>query len=157
MLHTQAAYREGRSCPQQFCALHLLVQRALASRDEELHVVFVDFSRAFDAVSYAALRATLNYWSVPANLTAVIFEEFKRQTPRIRWQGSVHPTELLPTSGVLQGDTLAPFLFILVIDLLLRGLPLECGILVGDDRQSRHLVKTLSQTHDRRHPHRLRR
>ena len=45
----------------------------------------------------------------------------------MRSDGIVGPP-ITVTAGVLQGDTLAPFLFVLVLDAVLRSLPPELGI-----------------------------
>ena len=61
-------------------------------------------------------------WHVPSSIISCIMNVIRGHVVRIRVDGEL--TESIELSqGVLQGDTLAPFVFILVLDSILRGLP----------------------------------
>ena len=47
---TQNAYRPGRGCQQHCVAAALLHQTAQKYQNYELHMLFVDFSKAYDSV-----------------------------------------------------------------------------------------------------------
>jgi hypothetical protein len=50
-------------------------------------------------------------------------------TLHVRHNGETSTTAIQPVSGVIQGDPLSPFLFILVMDAVLRHLPYDAGAL----------------------------
>jgi hypothetical protein len=128
LLPGQAAYRPGRNTVQNVWALRQLIDIA-KERTMPLHLLFVDFSAAFDSVSWKALQRIMEAWGVPTILTQAVWSIVKDHQVSVQ----LCPSPTIPlTQGVLQGDTLAPFLFILIIDALLRKLP-KVGIRVGGD------------------------
>ena len=82
----------------------------------DLSIAFVDFSKAFDSVTFAAVRAALEAFRVPQNMIDAIFNCYKMHTQTIPEVGATWQVE----TGVLQGDTLAPFLFVLLLDCILE-------------------------------------
>lgn len=80
---------------------------------------FCGFSKAFDSVSRSAIPKILAFYGVPEILIATVMELYEHTTASV--QTSHGPSEQFRTSsGVLQGDTLAPLLFIIVLDFVLR-------------------------------------
>jgi hypothetical protein len=118
----QNAYRPGRCCQQHVLAAAQL--RAIARHHRiPLIFLFVDFSKAFDSLGRAALRRLLDFYNVPPDLAVLILDMMDRQKVRVRMNRRDPPGEpFTPTEGILQGDTLAPFLFLLAIDVVLRRL-----------------------------------
>jgi hypothetical protein len=123
--YTQNAYREGRSCAQHFIAA-LQMKHIAEAKGSPLVLLFVDFVKAFDSVSRAALRRVLEWWRVPENLITLMFDAMSRISARVRLGRRCEPGDpMCLEEGVLQGDTLAPLLFILCIDIVLRCLGKE--------------------------------
>jgi hypothetical protein len=90
----------------------------------------VDFSKAFDSVKWSAIAAELGYWQAPQEFVDDVFRVMKGHTIRVRVDGNL--SDPIPVGvGVLQGDTLAPYLFIMVLDSILRQLPQEHGLLLS--------------------------
>ena len=74
--------------------------------------MFVAFRKAFDNVNRNAMLHILSNYGVPEEIINAI-------TVFVQTPGG--PTEaLLTTAGILQGDTLAPFLFVIIVDYVLR-------------------------------------
>ena len=116
----QNGFRPGRSTQQHVMCLRTLIDAAEAHQDYPLVGVFVDFSKAFDSVSWAALRAILEKWGVPAELITAIFSVMEGHKIIIKTDdGLSEPISV--QAGVLQGDTLAPFLFVVALDYVLRA------------------------------------
>ena len=111
-------FRPHRGTAQQILALRRVVEEAKVHQ-MDLIVVFVDFRKAFDSVSRNAIKQVLQAYNVPVSLVNGIFALYEGTRATV-----ITPDGLSDmfdtTSGVLQGDTLAPFLFVLLLDWVLR-------------------------------------
>lgn len=114
MRYNQNGFRPNRGTAEQGLAMKMLIDAIADGLD--LSVAFVDFSKAFDSVTFAAVRAALEAFRVPANMISAIFNCYKAHTQTIPEVGATWQVE----TGVLQGDTLAPFLFVLLLDCILE-------------------------------------
>jgi hypothetical protein len=115
----QNGFRPDRSTTQHILALRILLDHAHTYKDFATVLTFVDFSKAFDSVTWKAIRLALEAWQVPQVIIAAVFSVMEQHKLFVRTDdGDSDLFEV--TIGVLQGDTLAPFLFIVVLDLVLR-------------------------------------
>jgi hypothetical protein len=97
---------------------------------QPLHGCFIDFSKAFDSVKWNAIVEELCYWGAPSDFVQMTMSVMCGHTVRVRTDGML--SEEIPVGvGVLQGDTLAPYLFIMVLDKILRELPTDAGFMLG--------------------------
>ena len=96
-----------------------------------LTVTFVDFKKAFDSI----------YGTVTANAIKVLYSN---SSSAVMVDGSVsEPFEV--TTGVLQGDVLAPFLFIIFVDYLLgKASGPDSGVVTCPRRLRRYPAKMLN-------------
>ena len=80
---------------------------------------FIDFSKAFDSINREKMFKILKAYDVPPNLLKTIIAMYSNTRAKV-----VSPdgeTDLFDIiMGVLQGDTLAPFLFVIVLDYAMR-------------------------------------
>jgi hypothetical protein len=83
-------------------------------------IVFVDFQKAFDSVNRDAMSQILAFYGVPSCLINAIMALYKGTTARVRLANGTCSSYFPTTTGVLQGDTLSPFLFVIVLDFVLR-------------------------------------
>ena len=136
---TQNAYRPGRGCQHHTVAAALLHQAAQKYQNYELHMLFVDFSKAFDSVDRVAMRKILEWWTIPPNLVSVIMTMLENHQLFVRQDGELSENPVTPLYGVLQGDTLAPYVFILCMDIIFQqlnnewGAAIECPGEIDDD------------------------
>ena len=119
LLCDQAGFRPGRSTREHALAHRILVEDAEAHR-LDLFGCYVDFSKAFDSPPRWAIRKALESWGVPEEITKAAMEMMQGHTVRLKGFDDAAPIEV--KMGVLQGDTLAPFVFILLVDAILRQL-----------------------------------
>jgi exonuclease III len=139
----QNGFRKGRGTLQHIMAWHSVLDAA-KYQGMPLAAGFIDFTNAFPSVSWKAINAALLAYGVPQTLRSAIMSMY--DGPRGRVKTSDGPTDPFPiTQGVMQGDTLAPFLFVSVLNLVLRDAiePLTAqGIIVrearGTGRATRH-------------------
>ena len=116
----QNGFRPERSTQQHIVALRILIDAAEMYQDYPLVGVFIDFSKAFDSVSWAALKSILEKWHVPLELITAIFSMMEGHQLVVKTEDGISdPIQV--QAGVLQGDTLAPFLFIIALDYVLRA------------------------------------
>jgi hypothetical protein len=128
LLPNQAAYREAHNVTMNLLALHELKERARTT-NIPLYCAFVDFTAAFDSIDRQLLFALCRSWNIPEKFVTFLERSHAQQKLYVRFDGLTDPTYISPVKGVMQGDTLAPYLFILVIDQILRQLPYDAGAL----------------------------
>jgi hypothetical protein len=88
---------------------------------KQLFIISYDQSKAYDSVQSFTVRATLERFNMPEPFIALILSGITGATSQVRTAGGL--TAAFPLqSSLLQGDPLAPILYVLVSDLLHEGL-----------------------------------
>ena len=80
-------------------------------------MVFIDFSKAFDSINHRAMFKILAAYDIPVRIINAIMLMYRDIKAKV-----VSPdgdTDII-FSGVMQGNTLAPFLFVIVLDYAMR-------------------------------------
>ena len=145
LTRNQNGFRKGRSTTLQILALRRLIEELKIS-NKQAYIVFLDFSKAFDSVNRKAmLHILLNYGS-PEEIVNAIAIMYGNPTSFVQTSDGL-TKGLFTTTGILQGDTLAPYLFVIVVDHLLRQSidPLKSkGIDIKPSKTSREKEKYLT-------------
>nr|KAG5690467.1 hypothetical protein BaRGS_016467 [Batillaria attramentaria] len=84
-----------------------------------LYINFIDYEKAFDSVDREALWKLLRHYGVPGKLISLIQCTYKDMSCRIAHAGQLSESFEVKT-GVRQGCLLSPFLFLLVIDWIMK-------------------------------------
>jgi hypothetical protein len=115
----QNGFRPHRGTITQILALRRLIEEAEIHK-KNLIITFVDFSKAFDSVHREAIPRLLAAYNVPQKLANAVYSLYKNTTACVLTSDG--PTDMFTTSsGVLQGDTLSPFLFVIAVDWILQN------------------------------------
>ena len=78
-------------------------------------ITFINFTKAFDTIHRGKMVKILRAYGIPEELVVAIDDMYKGTKAKV-----LSPDGETEPSGVLQGDTLAPYLFIIVLDYALR-------------------------------------
>jgi hypothetical protein len=114
----QNGFRKGRSTIAQILALRRIVEE-MNNGNKELTIVFVDFKKAFDSIHREVMFEILGLYGIPEKIINAIKALYTNTKAKVITPDG--ETDLFDiVAGVLQGDTLAPLLFITVLDYVLR-------------------------------------
>lgn len=104
-----------------------------------LAVTFIDFKKAFDSINRKVMFSVLRHYGIPEAVVNAISVLYNNSRSTVMVDGNISdPFDV--STGVLQGDVLAPFLFVILIDYLLTKATseLDSGV-ITHPRRSRLL------------------
>ena len=108
----QNGFRPGRSTTSHILALRRIMEGAKA-KNLKATMVFIDFKKAFDSVHRGLLMKILRAYGIPEAIVRLIEGIYTGTKVKVVTADGI--TEIFDIlAGVLQGDTLAPYLFIIV-------------------------------------------
>ena len=139
----QAGFRPGRSCAQQ---IHILRRIMEGFRENQLPltVTFVDFKKAFDSINRSVMFSVLRHYGIPQAVVNAIEVLYTNSSSAVMVDGGISkPFDV--STGVLQGDVLAPFIFIILVDYLLgKAAGPDCGVVTHPRQSRRYPTKLLN-------------
>ena len=114
----QNGFRKGRGTISQILTIRRIIEGVKAKNLKAI-LTFIDFKKAFDSVDRSKLMTILSAYGIPEKIVRAIAIMYTDTMAKVLSpDGETDFFEIL--AGVLQGDTLAPFLFVIVIDYVLR-------------------------------------
>ena len=136
----QNGFRPGRSTITQVLALRRIIEGVKRNHLPSV-MVFIDFSKAFDSINHTIMFRILSAYDIPKRLLDAIMLIYKDLKAKVvSPDGDTEYFDIL--AGVMQGDTLAPYLFVIVLDYAMRqateGKEEELGLTIKP-RQSRRV------------------
>ena len=142
----QNGFRPKRTTVAQVLALRRLIE-GVKSNNLKAILTFIDFKKAFDSIHRGKMMRILRAYGIPPNLLRAIDKMYTNTMAKVvSPDGETNMFQI--TAGVLQGDTLAPFLFIIVLDYALRkavaGREEELGFTITPRQSRRHAKVVLT-------------
>ena len=143
--NNQNGFRPGRSTTTQILALRRIIE-GLKARNLPAVVTFIDFTKAFDTVDCGKMLHILRLYGIPSRIVDAIGRIYENTKANVLSPDG--ETEFFNIkAGVLQGDTLSPYLFIIVLDYILRqsiDLNVNCGLTIKPQQSRR--IKAIVMT-----------
>ena len=137
--YNQNGVREKRSTTAQIFTLRRIIE-GVKQKQLPAVIIFVDFSKAFDSIDRLKMEQILEAYGIPNEIIKAIMIMYKNTQAFVRSpDGDTEFFDII--AGVLQGDTLSLYLFIIVLDYVLRNLD-----------QNKNLGFTLRKQMNRRYP-----
>jgi hypothetical protein len=119
-------YGQNGFRPHRGTMTHAMALRMMADVGDPMYLLFVDFSSAFPSVTFASIESALRSFQVPQRIIDAVMRCHHGHKVRIKGEDGIPLSECYEMlTGVMQGDTLAPYLFIMVLDCLLCELEEE--------------------------------
>ena len=115
----QVGFRWGKSCTEQIHFIRRILEQ-YQKKNIPTVMAFTDFKKAFDLISRDTMWRIRRYYGIPEKIVNIIKCLYEGSTSAVRVDGSLSKGFLI-TTGVLQGETLASFLLIIVLDYVLRN------------------------------------
>ena len=112
----QAGFRSGRCTVDQAFILDTIVKEHLNKKRGKVYACFVDFRKAFDYVSRQGLLYCLVQKGISKKIYTLLASMFASSSFAIKIDQTTSSRNVISSSGVFQGCTWSPLLFILFID-----------------------------------------
>ena len=114
----QNGFRRNRSATSQILTIRRILE-SIRAKNLQMTSLFVDFTKAFDSIHRGKMEQILLAYGLPKETVAALTILYRNTKVKV---GSPDgDTECLDiVAGVLQGDTLASYLFIICLDYVLR-------------------------------------
>lgn len=101
--------------------------------DKDVHVLFVDFRKAYDSIHRESLLNILKDFEFPRKIINLIGASLNHTDIQVKiGNGTSQPTRV--TTGLRQGDALSPVLFNLVLERVIREMNISEGVILGQIR-----------------------
>ena len=116
---TQFGFRQKRGTEDALHCARRAIDRANADRGGCLHLLALDWAKAFDSINADATLNALRRFGLPAHFCEVVRSIYTGRIFAVRECGETSG-QCRQDSGICQGCPLSPFLFIIVMTLLMH-------------------------------------
>ena len=144
--NNQNGFRPKKNTTAHILALRRIIEEAKRN-NVPATIVFVDFSKAFDSIHRAKMMQILKAYGIPNELVNAIQKLYEETRAKVlSFDGETEYFEIL--GGVFQGDTLAPYLFTIVIDYIMRMAidgKEELGFILNPKRSRRYSAEVITE------------
>ena len=141
----QNGFRRSRSMTSQILTIRRILE-GVRAKNLQATLLFVDFTKAFDSIHRRKMEQILLAYDLPKETVAAITILYRNTKVKLRSSdGDAEYFDIV--AGVLQGDTLAPYLFIICLDYVLRtsiDKIRENGFKLKRKRRRRYPAKTIT-------------
>ena len=141
----QNGFRRNRSTTSQILTIRRILE-GLWAKNLQATLLFVDFTKAFDSIHRGKMEQILLAYGLPEEKVAAIMIFYRNTKVKVRSpDGDTDYFDIV--AGVLQEDTLSPYLFIICLDYVLRTLInniRENGFELTKKRSRRYPAKTIT-------------
>ena len=136
--HEQAGFRHGFSTIDHLQVINQLIEQA-QEYETELHLAFIDYTKAFDSLNHNFLLSALQKQCIPPPYIQIIQEMYLNLQARIITDTTGEYFQI--QKGIRQGDPLSPILFNVALEEIFkkinwegRGIPINGEYIICDSR-----------------------
>jgi hypothetical protein len=115
----QVGFRSGGSCVDHINTLRIILEQ-YTGFNSEIHLMFVDFEKAFDRVNREYIWRSLTKRGIPEKIVSLIKASYNNSRCSVLHNGQLS-NSFEVKQGVRQGCILSPILFLVVIDDILTA------------------------------------
>ena len=141
----QNGFWRNRSTTSQILSIRRIIE-GVRAKNLQATLLFVDFTNAFDSIHIGKMEQILLAFGIPKETVAAITILYRNTKVKVRSpDGDTDYFDIV--AGVLQGNTLAPYLFIICLDYVLRtsiDKIRENGFELTKKRSKRYPTKTIT-------------
>ena len=145
LMKNQNGFRRNRSTTSQILTIRRIFEGVRAKKLQAT-ILFVEFTKAFDSIHSGRMEQILLAYGQPKKTAAAIMILYRNT--QVKAHSPYGDTDYFDiVAGVLQGDTLAPYLFIICLDYELRtsiDKIKENGFTLTKERSRRYPAKTIT-------------
>lgn len=117
--NNQAGFRSNKSCTDQISTLRIILEQS-AELHSSTYINFIDYSKAFDSIDRESLWKIMAHYGIPSKIINLIKKMYEDSGGQILFKGKLSKFFQILT-GVRQGCLLSPFLFLLIIDWIMKN------------------------------------
>ena len=143
----QNGFQRNRSMTSQILTIRRILE-GVRAKNIQATLLFVDFTKAFDSIHRGKTEQILLAYGLPKETVAAITILYRNTKVKV-WSPDGDTEYFDIVAGVLQGDTLAPYLFIICLDYVLGTLIdkiRENDFELTKKRSRRYSTKTIIDT-----------
>ena len=141
----QNGFRRNRSTTSQILTIRRILE-GVRAKNLQATILFVDFTKAFDSIHRGKMEQILLVYGIPKETVATMTNLCRNTNVKVRSpDGDTVYFDIV--AGVLEEDTLAPYLFIIYLDYVLRTSIFkikENGFKLTKKRSRRYPAKTIT-------------
>ena len=123
-----------------------IILEGVCAKNLQATILFVDFTKVFDSIHWGKMVQILLPYGLPKETVTTIMILYRNTKVKVRSpDGDTDYFDIV--AGVLQGDTLAPYLFIICLDYVLRTSIDKIkvnGFKLTKERSRRYPAKTIT-------------
>ena len=119
-------FRASRSTTDPIFIAKRLIETTLVAKEGTLSILLLDWAKAFDRISQPAMLSALTRFGIPDFYTDIIGEIYSQRTFKIR-DGNQLSTSRSQARGIAQGCPLSPYLFIIMLSVILEDADNKAG------------------------------
>ena len=143
----QNGFRRNRSTMSQILTIRRILE-GVHAKNLEATILFVDFTEAFDSIHRGKMEQILLAYGLPKEIITAKIMLYRNTKVKVRSpNGDTDYSDMV--AGVLQGDTLPLYLFIICLDYVLRksiDKMKENGFKLTKERSRRYPAQTITDT-----------
>ena len=149
LMKNQNGFWRNRSTTSQILTIRRILE-SIHSKNIQATILFVDFTKAFDSIHRGKMEQILLAYDLPKETVVAIMMLYRNT--KVKVCSLVGDTDYFDiVAGILQGNTLAPYLFIICLDHVLRtsiDKIKENSFKLTKERSRRYPTKTIADYAD---------